>query len=507
MARGGALDKRQLGLLAEADVPRRGLLYETPLVFVDIETNGLNHIRGRVIEVAAIRVENGPLGFKITRAFNQLIDPGSELPQFITNLTGIRSEDLRGAAPFRQVAAELHDILSGAVFVAHNVRFDYSFLKQEFKRAGLTFLPRQVCTVKLSRALYPAERSHKLEALIARHGLAYEKRHRAYDDAHALWQFLQHCLSSFPYETVEAAVRRQLRQPALPKGLPPDLVKGLPETPGVYIFEDEQNRPLYIGKSINIRKRVLQHFGHDHDDGKEFKIAQTVKHIEALPTAGELEALLLESRLIKEMMPLYNRKLRRTQKLLIARSEPDEQGYIRVGLEEASGVEPDTLQNVLAVYARRSQAKTALNDLQKLYDLCPKMLGLEKSRGACFASQLHKCLGACAGREPAATYNRRLQLAFERQRIQAWPYKGAVLVQEKFSDTAMSSGIVVDKWCVIAQVTQDEYCDPQVRPLAPAAGRSFDLDTYKILRSFLSEKIHKLVIQPLSPQQLTRFGL
>jgi DNA polymerase-3 subunit epsilon len=181
-------------------------LLEQPLVFVDIETNGLNHIRGRVIEVAAIRVENG----RITRVFNQLIDPGSELPYFITNLTGIRSEDLRGALSFHQIAGELYDILQGAIFVAHNVRFDYSFLKQEFKRTGRTFLPKQLCTVKLSRALYPDQTSHKLEYLIKRHGFSYEKRHRAYDDAHVLWQFLQLVHDKFPAE--QAVVHRQKHQ-------------------------------------------------------------------------------------------------------------------------------------------------------------------------------------------------------------------------------------------------------------------------------------------------------
>ncbi|HEX8182816.1 MAG TPA: exonuclease domain-containing protein [Candidatus Saccharimonadales bacterium] len=480
-----------------------GSILDTPMVFVDIETNGLSHIRGRVIEVAAIRVENG----RITRVFNQLIDPETELPFFITKLTGIRSEDLRGAMPFRQIAVELHDILSGAIFVAHNVRFDYSFLKQEFKRVNKTFLPKQLCTVKLSRTLYPEHKSHKLESLIARHGFSFEKRHRAYDDAHVLWQFLQLVHADFPAEIIQAAISRQLRQPALPKGLQADLIKELPETPGVYIFEDEQNKPLYIGKSINIKKRVLSHFGHDHDDSKEFKISQAIKHISTRTTGGELEALLLESRLVKEMMPLYNRKLRKTQKLLIARQSVDADGYHHVSLEEASQLEPDNLSSVLAVYARRNQARTSLDGMQKLYNLCPKLLGLEKSAKACFSYQLHKCRGACAGAEAPEVYNQRLGLAFERQRIRDWPYQGPVLVQERCTESTMSSGIIVDQWCVLAEVSQDEYCDPEIKSLASQTAKTFDLDTYKILQGFLAAKLHKLVIQPLSAQQLQQFGI
>lgn len=474
-----------------------------PLVFVDIETNGLNHIRGRVIEVAAIRVEHG----RITRVFNQLIDPGSEIPYFITNLTGIRNEDLRGATTFHQVAAELHDIMSGAIFVAHNVRFDYSFLKQEFKRTGRTFLPKQLCTVKLSRALYPEQTSHKLEALIARHGFSYEKRHRAYDDAFVLWQFVQHAYANFPAEIVNAAVARQLKQPAIPKGLPADLVKDLPESPGVYIFEDENNKPLYIGKSINIRRRVLQHFGHDHDDSKEFKIAQTIKNISYVTTGGELEALLLESQMVKDMQPLYNRKLRRTEKLLLAKGGYDDRGYLTVSLTEAHALEPEDLVNTLAVYTRRSRARDSLNDLQKLYELCPKLLGLEKSVGpnrACFLSQLHKCRGACAGRESAEDYNRRVSLAFERQRIAEWPFQSPILLQEKTDSGAQpATGVVIDQWCVIAEVTQDEFCEPEVK----TRRKTFDLDTYKILQSFMETKRHKLRIQTLGAQQLRMFNL
>lgn len=485
---------------SESAAAARSALLDQPLVFVDIETNGLNHIRGRVIEVAAIRVEDG----RITRVFNQLIDPGSALPFFITNLTGIHDQDLRGAQTFHQIASELYDILSGAIFVAHNVRFDYSFLKQEFKRTGKTFLPKQLCTVKLSRTLYPDQKSHKLESLISRHGFSYEKRHRAYDDALILWQFVQHVQNNFSAELIDAAVAKQIRQPAIPKGLAHDLIKDLPDSPGVYIFEDEQNKPLYIGKSINIKKRVLSHFGHDHDDGKEFKIAQSVKNISTITTGGELEALLLESNLVKEMMPLYNRKLRRTQKLLLAKQTISEDGYISVSLEEAHQLEPDDLSSILAVYARRSQARDNLNDLQKLYELCPKLLGLEKSKAACFLYQLHKCRGACTGRESAAEYNKRLSLAFERQRIQQWPYSGPILLQEKQIENAHpTTGMIVDQWCVIGEVRQDEYCEPEIK----TRSKTFDLDTYKILRMFLETKRQKLTIQLCSPGLIQGFTL
>jgi DNA polymerase-3 subunit epsilon len=467
----------------------------SPLVFVDIETNGLNHIRGRVIEVAAIRVENG----KVTRSFNTLVDPETELPQFITNLTGITTNDVKQAPTFHQIADELQAVIQGAIFVAHNVRFDYSFLKQEYKRLGKPFLPKQLCTVKLSRTLFPDQRGHKLQDLLSRYNFPVKARHRAYDDAQVLWQFIQYIEQTVAVEIIEQAVSRQIQRPALPKGVAPELFKDLPTGPGVYIFEDAEQRPLYVGKSINIRKRVLQHFGNDHSDSKEFKIAQTVQHIRTEQTGGELSALLLESRLVKELQPLYNRQLRRLSKLTVARLVQDKQGYNTVQLEEADMDEVSTRGDIIATFPRRGRAREALDELIRTYQLCPKLMNVEKSNGACFLYQLHKCRGACVGAEPAVQYNLRMLQAFERRRIQAWPFNGPVLVQEQSND----SGIIVDQWCVVAEVKQEAYCEPEI----VNRSRVFDLDTYKILQTFLTSKLQGLKIQPLTSQQLGELGV
>jgi DNA polymerase-3 subunit epsilon len=473
---------------------KSGGIFSEPMVFVDIETNGLNHIRGRVIEVAAIRVENG----KVVRSFNTLVDPETELPYFITNLTGITTNDVKSAPTFHQIADELEDILRGAIFVAHNVRFDYSFLKQEFKRVGKTFLPRQLCTVRLSRALFPEHRSHKLQSLIERYNFTYQNRHRAYDDAEVLWQFIKYVQVNIAVEVIEAAVAKQLRQPAIPKHIDQALVKDLPTGPGVYVFEDEQGQPLYVGKSINIKKRVLQHFGRDHDDSKEFKIAQAVRHISTHTTDGELSALLLESRMVKDLQPVYNRQLRRIQKLVVVRLTSNEQGYLQASLEEATADAMLTDRSLVAAYPRRGRAKDSLEEMLRQYQLCPKLLGLEKSTGACFWHQLGKCQGACVDKESLETYNARVQQAFGGRRVESWPFKGPVLVQE--SETG---GIIVDDWCVLAEVSQQSECDPRI----VAHPKSFDLDTYKILQSFLLDKVSKLKVRVLDQSQLSQMGI
>jgi DNA polymerase-3 subunit epsilon len=476
------------------NVGKSGGVLDQPMVFVDIETNGLNHIRGRVIEVAAIRVEGG----KIVRSFSSLVDPETELPYFITNLTGITTNELKGAPTFSQIADELEEVLQGAIFVAHNVRFDYSFLKQEFKRLNRNFLPRQLCTVRLSRALFPEHRSHKLQSLIERYNFTYQKRHRAYDDAEVLWQFVKYIQTNVAAEIVEAAIAKQLRQPAIPKNIDQALIKDLPTGPGVYVFEDENGLPLYVGKSINIKKRVLQHFGRDHDDSKEFKISQAVRHIATHTTEGELSALLLESRMVKDLQPVYNRQLRRIQKLVVVRLAPNEYGYLQASLEEVSAETMLGDPTLVAAYPRRGRAKDSLEEMLRQYNLCPKLLGLEKSSGACFWQQLGKCSGACAGKESAAQYNLRAQMAFGGRRVQAWPFKGPILVQE-----SEQGGIVVDDWCVLAELSLQEDCEPEI----VAHPKSFDLDTYKILQSFLLDKVSKLKVRVLDQGQLSRLGL
>jgi DNA polymerase-3 subunit epsilon len=462
-------------------------ILEGPLVLVDIETNGLSYTRGKIIEVAAIRIENG----EIVDSFSTLVDPETELPYFISDLTGIIKKDLEGAPTFYDVSERLYEILEGAVFVAHNVRFDYSFIKNEFKRVGRQFNPKLLCTVRLSKALYPEHKGHKLQNLIDRCGLVVENRHRAYDDALAMWQFLTHIQNEFDENTLAAAIKMQLKTPSMPKGLAPSIVAELPDGPGVYIFEDETGSPLYIGKSVNIKKRVMSHFGKDHEVESEFKMSQGVVNIEAISTNGELEALLLESQLIKERQPLHNKKLRRTQKLTLARKSVNTDGFLSVSIEDIDKITPEDTEDILAVYSTKGRAKEFLNQIIKDYGLCPKLFGFEKSRGACFSYQLKRCEGACAGKIPAEAYNARLLDIFEDKRIQNWPFGSPVVIEEKAPDDIAKKSFIVDQWCVIARVESALDYTPNVKFYEKA----FDIDTYKILRSYLRDKKYKLSIK------------
>jgi DNA polymerase-3 subunit epsilon len=471
---------------------------EGPLVFVDIETTGMSFSRGRVIEVAAIRVEDG----KVAKSFSSLIDPGMDLPPFISGLTGIHDRDLQGAPSFYDISEELYSILEGAVFVAHNVRFDYGFLKHEFQRLNQKFNPKLLCTVRLSKALYPGVRGHKLADLITRCGIEVSARHRAYEDAKAMWQFIQHARQNFPAPLIDQAISQQIKSPSLPKGLAPELVKKLPEQPGVYIFQDEAERPLYIGKSVNIKKRVLSHFTADHQYESEFKISQQIFDIKTVVTAGELEALLLESKLIKDLQPLYNRQLRRRRKMTLARKKLDSNGYITHNIEDAERIDPDELSDIMGVYTTKSRGQSFLRDIAQTYGLCPRLMGLEAGKGACFSYQLKRCQGACAGQMTAAAYNASLLSALDGRRLQNWPFASPILIEEK-SDSDIVSSIVVDQWCVIADIKQQPDCEPDIR----LQDKMFDIDTYKILRSFIADKAHRLKIKPVPIEWVKEIAL
>ena len=186
-----------------------------------------------------------------------------------------------------------------------------AFLKSEYKRIGHTLRQRVLCTVKLSRQLYPQFKQHGLDAIMHRHQLITESRHRAMSDVALMIGFVQSAQRELGLARLQEVATELAKRPTLPSGLDPKLVEDIPETPGVYLFYGETDLPLYIGKSVNLKERVMSHFSGDHASTKEMRISQELKRVEWIETAGELGALLLESRLVKERLPIYNRQLRR----------------------------------------------------------------------------------------------------------------------------------------------------------------------------------------------------
>jgi DNA polymerase-3 subunit epsilon len=283
------------------------LRLEAPLAIVDLETTGGSPARHRITEVAVIEVD----GWRVSSQWSTLVNPETAIPADIQALTGITNDMVAGAPRFAALARELHERLGGRVFVAHNARFDYGFLRSEFERTGRSFDPPTLCTVRLSRRLYRDQGGHSLDALIERHGIDCRARHRALGDADALWQFLRIAAAEHGDEVLAVAARQALHQVVLPPRLERSMIEAIPEAPGAYLLYGEGPAPLYVGNGINLHARVLSHFSAYPRTEKAARLAREVTRIEWQRTAGELGARLREASLVRTLGPALNRSSRR----------------------------------------------------------------------------------------------------------------------------------------------------------------------------------------------------
>jgi DNA polymerase III subunit epsilon len=464
------------------------------LVIVDVETTGQSAMFGKVIEIAALRVENG----KVVRSIETLINPERYISPTIESLTGINNTMVAGAPVFADVARELRGLFEGALFVAHNARFDYGFLKSEFASLGLGFQARCLCTVKLSRKLFPRFRHHDLSSVITRHDLSCENRHRASGDATAVLAFLHHIHSHCEPEQTALALKHVLKSEKLPPGVERVTLDALPEASGVYTFYGKEGELLYVGKSVNIKDRVRSHFSGEGTSARSLEMSGQVHKIESIATAGELGALLLESRMIKELAPLYNRMSRERRYLVVARRVTDPRGYATIVLENVEYIDLGEAETIMGVFKTKKQAQEFLALSAKTFQLCQKLLGLDQSRGHCFGYQLQQCRGACAGEEAVEEYNRRVEEAFEERRIKAWPYSGGLSIEEQGEH--LREMFVVDNWCLLAsyRTSGDGFENVQ------RGSHRFDYDSYKILLRYLQQRRATTRVRIIRRDEMTR---
>ncbi len=468
-------------------------MLDLPLVFLDLETTGGTANFDRITEVGLIEVNGGVQ----SDVWSSLVNPKTRIPGFIESLTGISNAMVADAPRFADIAKRLHARLEGRVLVAHNARFDYGFLKAEFERAGIAYSSRVLCTAKLSRALFPEHRHHNLDSLIARHQLSCSSRHRALGDTEVMWQFVQKIHAALPASAIAAAVKKQFARPSLPPGLTEKDIAAIPEAPGVYLFFADshatggaaRDMPLYVGKSVDMRTRVLSHFSGDLRAAKEMRISQEVKRVEWMETAGELGALLNEARLIKELLPTLNRTERRASGFFGFEWAGDMHSVEPLQLVSSGRNEPLRLENLFGTFRTKRLAQEALARIAEAEGLCPVLIGLDASRGkhavgsACFAHQIHRCRGACCGKETVAAHNLRLFEALQSLRLAQWPWRGAIGVREKRGER--SDVHLFDRWCFLGTATSEaevyEKLEVRAEPL-------FDLDIYKIMQKFLATK-------------------
>ncbi|HET8991487.1 MAG TPA: exonuclease domain-containing protein [Candidatus Saccharimonadales bacterium] len=454
-------------------------IFDRPVVYIDIETSGGRVNDSRITEIGAIRVDSGE-----TSEFHSLVNPGRPLPYWITKITGLSDDDLVNAPYFEDIAYELHEILEGAIFIAHNVRFDYGFIKHELNQAGFKFSPKLLCTVRLSRALYAEHKGHSLEKIITRHNIRVNNRHRAMDDALAMMDFVRIAYEEKGQVAFNEAISRQFKSKSMPPNIEATAIESINNKPGVYVFEDEEGKPIYVGKSKQIKTRVKSHFANDINSHKEMKLSQATRKIKTIETNTELEALLLESKLIKQLLPLQNRQLRRTSTNYLIMKNTNNSGYDELQVTQKDVAEVADLNSIYGLFTSQKKAKSLLETWRKTFNLCPKLMGLEKTDKACFMYQLKKCKGACIGQEDQTRYNLRVTLAAQRTRMESWKYDHPVLIS-----TTDGTKVVVDKWVVLGYVNSEDNSLNTVEKV-------FDIDSYKILTSFIRRNIGNIQISP-----------
>jgi len=444
------------------------------LALVDLETTGGNPVRDRITEVGlCLWHEDGSEWY-----WESLVNPYAVIPEFIRKITGISQAMVAEAPGFEDLSKGLYRYLEGCIFVAHNARFDSAFLRRAFERDGLAFRPKILCTLRLARSLYPEWAGHSLDNVCRAIGYRRDVSHRAMADVVAMKAFLEFAINDKGLQIVEACVRAQWSLPALPVHIDRAIIDSIPDVPGVYRFYGENDGLLYVGKSTQLRSRVLSHFSSDHASAKEMKLALLVRSIEWEQTAGELGALLKENEQIKQLAPVYNRRQRGFRTLWYYKLNTEGR-YHQPLLCQG---EPDDWGEREAVYAfrkTRKQAREALVKLAAEHQLCPRRLGLEKGAGACFAYQLQRCSGACVGKEAASVFNARLLSAMARERIGPWPYEGPVVVLEERGEH--HDFHVIDCWSYLGSVQNAA----DVLPLFAQKKRCFDWDVYKLLARFL----------------------
>ncbi len=384
---------------------------------IDLETTGGNASSDKIIEIAIV-LHNGE---EVEDVWATLINPEKRVPYRITGLTGISNDMVKGAPKFYEVARKVVEMTEGRTIVAHNARFDYQFIRNAFKELGYPFKSEVLCTLALSRKLLPNQSSYALRKLCKTLDIPLTVQHRALGDAKATAELLEILLkikAGDPLILGKPAPGRMGPEASLHK----EMIDALPHSTGVYYFFNARRDLIYIGKSVDIRSRILSHFS-NHSTVKALEMKQQIAHIRYEETGSELIALLKESEEIKKYQPVFNRAQRRSEFRIGVFSHFDEKGYLqfRVDRMRKRGIEAE------AAFTSVREAKGFLERMLHEFELCQRHLGIHRLTGPCFYHSIHKCRGACIEKESPEDYNARAEGVLDKLRYR----HGNMLIVDK----------------------------------------------------------------------------
>ncbi len=385
---------------------------------VDIETTG-SHAQSNGITEIAIVLHNGK---EIEGKYETLVNPGYKIPRFVAALTGIQDYMVADAPPFSEVADKIYSLLKGRIFIAHNVNFDYSFIRHHFQQVGYDYNARKLCTVRLSRTAFPGLRKYGLDALCEQLNIMNGGRHRAGGDAEATAILFSMILNAGGEKLVKEYLKKEGREQILPPNLPKEHIKHLPFQPGVYYFHDEKGKVIYVGKAKNIKQRVVSHFtGFDTSNKRQ----QFLKHIHAISfkeMPSEFTAYLFESIEIKRLWPQYNQSQKKFEWQYAIYQYEDMRGYMRLAMDKKrKGLHP------LISFSLKTEGYRILWKLVKDFNLDAHLCYLDST--------------VSPTEEAPAAYNLRVHQSIEWLQEQ----KETFLIKESYLDGTGTSCVLVDK--------------------------------------------------------------
>ncbi|WP_452598219.1 exonuclease domain-containing protein [Pontimicrobium sp. MEBiC01747] len=362
---------------------------------IDVETSGRSN---RITEISIFKYD----GNVVVDEFTSLVNPNCFIPEHITALTGIDNGTVANAPEFSEIADTILEITKDAIFVAHNVNFDYNVIQGEFKLLGIAFTRKKLCTVRLSRKLIPGHRSYSLGKLCKALNINLVDRHRARGDAEAtviLFKLLQKQENADPI--FKDFLNKNNKQATLPPNLPNKVFNALPNAAGIYYFKNKKGTIIYVGKAKDIKKRVLSHFYSKAQ--KSLDMVRETADIDFELSGSELLALLMEDAAIKHHFPQYNKASKRTPKGYSIFSYQDRNNVMHLAINAAKA----TPKPIITLYSVRD-IRLFLERVCEQFNLCPKFCHLQEGVDFCSHHAITNCNGICRGDESVELYNERV---------------------------------------------------------------------------------------------------
>lgn len=371
---------------------------------VDIETTGGYAAANSITEIS-VHLSDGQ---SVTGKYSTLINPGQPIPPYITAMTGITNQMVAEAPRFEEVAENIFNLLHDKIFIAHNVNFDYSFVKSHLQQAGYELNTQKLCTVRLSRKIFPGFPSYSLGKLSHSLGIEITDRHRADGDAEATAKIFHLLLQNDKENFIQKSLQRNSKEWILPPYVPKEHFEALPYTPGVYYFHNEKGKVVYVGKANNIRYRVNSHFSNNSASRQKQNFMRHVHAISYQCCGTELMACILESAEIKKRWPLFNASQKRWEDNYGIFAYEDQKGYLRLAIDK-------NRKQLKPVYSFHYlvDGHAIIRKLVKEFRLCPKLCFLQKDYTECEGIHENYCDGACRQKVKPSRYNKRVLKACE----------------------------------------------------------------------------------------------